>query len=345
MRQRTQLPHLPEGELPRKRTPRGRRVGPAEQGRHPTVAHHIQIIDRVRAGEHLHDGRGDLTRRAGLHGRAQAHQPGQQPIQTTDRGEAHHRQFENPPGAGGRYRIWKDDGVQVTWIDNLLQPGRELRSTGDELLCALGPDDRGSPYNRRQAAMYDRVVGSGLHNRLLWGVSPKSYGTFAQAALVAGQGPLLDVGCGSAVFTAAAYRTTERPLVLVDRSLGMLARAAQRLLGRAEVVFVQADLFDLPFLPGQFTTVACHGLLHLFDDVDQVLLALRAQVAPGGSLYVTSLVAETVIGSRGLGLLHRAGEAAVPRRQADLVIAAHATLGDAIQIRREGSMLFLSAVL
>ena len=89
--------------------------------------------------------------------------------------------------------------------------------------------------------------------------------------------------------------------MLVDRSLGMLARAAQRLGGPhpAPVALVQADLFDLPFLPGQFTSVACHGLLHLFDDLAAVLRVLSGQVAAGGSLYVTSLVAETAIGSRG----------------------------------------------
>jgi len=118
------------------------------------------------------------------------------------------------------------------------------------------------------------------------------------------------VGCGSAVFTAAAYRTAGRPLVLVDRSLGMLARAAQRLGG--------------PHLAA-------------------VLRVLGGQVAAGGSLYVTSLVAETAIGSRGLGLLHRAGEAAVPRREQELVTAARAALDGPVRPRRKGSMVFLSA--
>lgn len=43
--------------------------------------------------------------------------------------------------------------------------------------------------------------------------------------------------------------------------------------------------------------MACHGLLHLFADPDQVLRVLRSQLAPGGSLYATSLVAETRIGT------------------------------------------------
>ena len=234
--------------------------------------------------------------------------------------------------------------MAATWIHDLVRPGRQLVRAGDGLLSALGPGERDSPYDRH-AVLYDHVVGNRLYNRLLWGASPASYTAFAATAVAGAQGPLLDVGCGSAVFTAAAYRTAGRPLVLVDRSLGMLARAAQRLGGPhpAPVALVQADLFDLPFLPGQFTSVACHGLLHLFDDLAAVLRVLGGQVAAGGSLYVTSLVAETAIGSRGLGLLHRAGEAAVPRREQELVTAARAALDGPVRSRRKGSMVFLSA--
>lgn len=98
---------------------------------------------------------------------------------------------------------------------------------------------------------------------------------FATAAVRAGDGPLLDVGCGSAVFTAAVYQITRRSIVLADRSLG---RAQQRINGSAGVVFVQANLFDLPFL------------------------------------YASALVAETAVGRRYLTVLHRAGEVATPRR-------------------------------
>ena len=68
----------------------------------------------------------------------------------------------------------------------------------------------------------------------------------------------------------------------------------------------------------------------------------RAQLAPGGALYVTSLVAETPIAARYLALLHRAGEVATPRRQADLLATARAELGD-VTARRHGAMCFLTA--
>ena len=149
--------------------------------------------------------------------------------------------------------------------------GRTLRPAGDGVLSALPPGDEGAPYDRRAAA-YDRLVASPLYNRLLWRASPRTYAAFAAEALRAGDGPLLDVACGSGVFTAAAYRHADRPLVLADRSLAMLGRARGRLgLAAPEVSFMQADLFDLPFAAGAFETVACHGALHVFDDLPKAL--------------------------------------------------------------------------
>jgi len=247
--------------------------------------------------------------------------------------------------AGGRR--WSDTCarletlVSAAWITQLALPDRELHDVGGGLLSALGAEERGSAYDR-QAATYDRLVGNRLYNSLVWKASPASYTAFSAAAVSDSDGPLLDVGCGTAVFTAASYRSTSRPLVLVDRSLGMLRKAARRLgVDPNRVALIQADLFDLPLQPGSFATVSCHGLLHLFDDPSQVVRALRSQLAPGGSLYVTSLLAETAIGTQALRLLHRIGEAAAPRTENDLSAIARAELGDTFRLRREGSMAFL----
>ncbi|MHA7271023.1 class I SAM-dependent methyltransferase [Arthrobacter sp. HLT1-20] len=235
--------------------------------------------------------------------------------------------------------------MSASWLEPFIAPGRALRRVDGGLLSALEADDPGSPYDGR-AALYDRVIGSRLYNRLVWGSSPRSYATFAATAAASGHGPLLDVGCGSAVFTAAVYTSTDRPLILLDRSLGMLGRAAQRLgtggSGADGVAFMQADLFDLPFAPQQFQTVASFGMLHLFDDLTNTLDVLKSQVSPGGSLYATSLVGETARGRRTLALLHRTGEVAAPRTEHELAAAAHQVLGPASSIHRQGSMAFLS---
>ncbi|HEV2769816.1 MAG TPA: class I SAM-dependent methyltransferase [Solirubrobacteraceae bacterium] len=231
-----------------------------------------------------------------------------------------------------------------TVLAELLRPERGLQRVTDHVLSALPADDPGDGAYDRRAATYDRLVGSRLYNRLVWGSSPRAYAAFAQRAVRAGEGPLLDVACGSAVFTASIYGESARPVVLADRSKGMLQRAAQRL-ERSEhpsPVLLQADLFDLPFVPASFTTVACHGALHLFEDLAGALGALRAQLAPQGTLYATSLVAETTIGRRWLALLHRAGEVAAPRRAMELLAAAQAELSD-VTLHREGSMVFITA--
>lgn len=220
--------------------------------------------------------------------------------------------------------------------------GRVLRPAGDAVLSALPVGEHGGTYDRR-AAVYDRLVSNRLYNRLLWAASPAAYTGFASEALRSANGPLLDVACGSAVFTAPVSRHCARPLVLADRSVAMLDRAARRLGAAAAVSFVQADVFDLPFPPGAFQTVACHGALHVIADLDAVLRVLRAQLAPGGGLYATCLVAETRVAARYLRLLLRTGEIAAPRRQADLLAAARAALGDDVAVRRQGAMCFLAA--
>lgn len=176
-----------------------------------------------------------------------------------------------------------------------------------------------------------------------WGTTPEPYARFAAEAFAASTGPLLEAGAGSAAATALLHATSTRPTVLVDRSLAMLERAASRIAAAspghelpARVRLEQADLLDLPTPASGFTTVLGLGLTHLFDDPGALVEALQAQVAPGGSLHVTGLVAETRRGRRYLELLHRAGEVAEPRTADQL----HAALGHPAGFRIEGCMAY-----
>jgi SAM-dependent methyltransferase len=177
----------------------------------------------------------------------------------------------------------------------------EFRPASDRVWSVLPNDGRRERYDPR-AAGYDLVVGSRLYNRLLWGSSPRGYSAFAERAILSGSGPLLDAGCGSLVFTAGVYAQASRPLVLVDRSIGML-RAARARLDRAvgdrseRVVFVHGDLRTLPFRGRAFSTVVCMGMLHLFDDVREPVSALTRLATGEAKLFLTSLVAETWIGN------------------------------------------------
>lgn len=189
-------------------------------------------------------------------------------------------------------------------------------------------------YDRR-AALYERVVGNRTYNRLVWGTSPAAYRAFAAEAVASAGGPLLEVACGTAQFSAAAYAATAREVVLLDRSPGMLERARARVGNAGHVSVVEGALEALP--PRRFATVLSMGLLHLLEDLD---LGLRQLAAAGDDLWVTSLVAETGVGRRYLRQLHRAGEVAAVRRADEVADALARVLGTAPEVRVEGCMLF-----
>lgn len=115
------------------------------------------------------------------------------------------------------------------------------------------PDRPGSPYDRR-AAVYDRLVRSGLYNHLAWSTSPEHYTRFAAAAICPAGGPLLEVAAGSAAATAELHACSRRTTVLVDLSRPMLERAAQRIAAASDhdehdfpphIRLIQDDLFTL----------------------------------------------------------------------------------------------------
>jgi ubiquinone/menaquinone biosynthesis C-methylase UbiE len=164
---------------------------------------------------------------------------------------------------------------------------------------------------------------------------------FAREAVADGEGPMLDVAGGTAVFTAPVYREAPRAIVLSDLSLGMLARARERLAGAPNVTLVQADATDPPFAPGAFATVACMSALHVFPDPAAVVRAVRPLVAPGGRMFLSGLVAETGVGSRYLRFLERAGEAGPPLGQAELEAVVADAAGATPQTTRRGSMAYM----
>lgn len=201
----------------------------------------------------------------------------------------------------------------------------------------------------RTAAFYDALVGNPLYNRVLWGNWPATYRAWCEQALAApGTGPVLDVGCGTLVFTAEAYlRHAERPIILVDRSLGMLAKARARLLRRfgrvpEHLTLLQADLFDLPFRSHRFATVLSWGTLHLFDDPEPTLAALRRMLAEDGHLHLTSLVTGRPVGDRFLHLLHKVGEVATPAG-IDALAARLAAAGLTADCSVRGNMAYCAA--
>jgi ubiquinone/menaquinone biosynthesis C-methylase UbiE len=207
----------------------------------------------------------------------------------------------------------------------------------------------GSParYDARVKA-YDAVVGSQLYNDFVWGSSASKYRRFAESCMYAGSnGWHLDAGCGTLIFSARAYSLhPDRPVVLLDHSLGMLRQARARLRRvaphrQAPLVLLQADLQDLPFRDHVFETVLSMGVLHLFPDPERVLAGLNRVLAPSGSLFLNSLVLGRRLGNAYLHVLHFCGEVARPRSAAEIRALVHSHVPGVMSVRQKGSMLFV----
>ena len=136
-----------------------------------------------------------------------------------------------------------------------------------------------------------------------------------------------------------------RPVIALDKSIGMLQRAQERLheidpAAIDHVVFLQGDLLALPFKPHSFRTVLSMGMLHLFDAAVPLVRSLDRLVEPGGHLFLSSLVTNGRFGDRYMRFLHRAGEIAAPRSADTLKHALLDTLGPHIGWSVIGNMSY-----
>ena len=212
-------------------------------------------------------------------------------------------------------------------------------SIAPNIWSSLPPEARGATYDK-MAAGYDAVVGNGVYNRLVWGCAKANYARAASEFLMrAGDGPLIDFGCGSCVFTADSCRGNEDRIVLFDRSLGMLSRAAARL---PKGNFLQGDALNPPFESGSFAGAMSWGMLHIFGTRARYLEQLARLLRPGASVAVATLVlTERRTGNMMLRMLHRNGEAALPETTTE-VTAAFVAPFELESTERCGNMLFLT---
>jgi ubiquinone/menaquinone biosynthesis C-methylase UbiE len=192
----------------------------------------------------------------------------------------------------------------------------QLDEVDEGIFSCLGKAERQSDYDSKVGA-YDLVVGNRFYNRIVWGNWPANYRDFCRQALASTPGGIyLDAGCGSLVFTASVYAEADNKLiVLMDRSLGMLARGRDRirkLRGSVpdNIRFLQGSIFDLPFREHVFDSVASYGVLHIFDDKTGMLGEMERVKRNSGQLFFSSLVGNNALGRKYLEILKKAGEVA-----------------------------------
>lgn len=195
--------------------------------------------------------------------------------------------------------------------------------------------------------IYDRVACNRYYNRLIWGYWPAEYEVFCREALSASaDGWILDAGCGSLAFTAKTYvEYTERPVIFLDQSVTLLKMAKARLTElNGEVpqnaVFLHGDVLSLPFRTESFQTVISLNVLHAVHDAKIMLRELRKILSDGGTISLTTLIANNRFADKYLRVLGRAG-ALVPRT-IDEVLRIFDEAGMRVAPRLAGNMAFVS---
>jgi SAM-dependent methyltransferase len=128
-----------------------------------------------------------------------------------------------------------------------------------------------------------------------------------RAAGLTGRETVLDLACGTGIYSRELARRVPRGLVVgLDLSAPMLEEATRRACaeGLANVLLVHADAGRLPFFPSRLDVVLCCGALHLFPDVRGVLGEIARVLRPNGRFVVAALrrpegpVADLIIGAR-----------------------------------------------
>jgi len=201
-------------------------------------------------------------------------------------------------------------------IHSMLLDNMKLKRIENDIYSVI-PEEEQSHHYDKAALFYDLIIGNRFYNRVLWGNWPSQYQGFCRRALASkNDGMVLDAGCGSLVFTAKIYAKSECPIVLLDRSLGMLRRARDRLIkyaGRVpeNIILIQADIFNMPFLKGLFSTVQSFGMLHIFENTENLLNELHRVKADHGKLFLSSLAANNKLGEKYLQLLQQQKEVAL----------------------------------
>lgn len=117
------------------------------------------------------------------------------------------------------------------------------------------------------------------------------------------EAPILDLGCGTALFARRLARDPELPPVIgMDVSKPMLEEAvAQAREASAMVDFVRAEAPTLPFIDQSLDAVLQSGSLHLLEDVDTLFSEIARVLRPGGRYVGTTYLPPSSL----VGTVHR----------------------------------------
>ena len=172
-----------------------------------------------------------------------------------------------------------------------------------------GPPESGEAggwaVKRDVRRFYDGIAGS--YDELYREEQSGKYRGASKARASPWRGKILDVGCGTALFSEAVKTCggEERTVFGVDISLRLLQVARRKVRGQAAFL-ICADADFLPFPDRIFDTVVAFTLLQNVPDPKAALSEIRRVLRPDGALVATYLKEEiTSTGFR--QLLRQAG--------------------------------------
>jgi ubiquinone/menaquinone biosynthesis C-methylase UbiE len=102
---------------------------------------------------------------------------------------------------------------------------------------------------------------------------------------------LLDVGCGTGAASRTAA-TTATSVVGIDLSPEMVRRANERSVGLDNVRFEVADVEDLRFDDGAFSSVLCSNSFHHYPDPARAVGEMVRVLEPGGRIVIGDACAD-----------------------------------------------------
>lgn len=123
---------------------------------------------------------------------------------------------------------------------------------------------------------------------LVIGISfEKEYEMITRAAKLGGDEILLDLGCGTGIYSRPLAQRLNRGVVAgLDLSAPMLNHASSdaRAAGLANLLFIRGSALDLPFPDDEFDAVNCCATMHLFStpDLQRLLTEVSRTLKPGG---------------------------------------------------------------
>ena len=130
---------------------------------------------------------------------------------------------------------------------------------------------------------------------LLAGISfQEEHEMIMRAASLEGDEILLDVGCGSGIYSRPFAQKLDRGAVVgLDLSMPMLSCASERAQAQEidNLLFIHGNAFNLPFPDNEFDAVNCSATIHLFTipDLLKVLMQVNRALRPGGRFTASGL--------------------------------------------------------